>query len=32
MPEKRAALDRWAREVERIVTGAALPKVVAIGR
>lgn len=32
LPEKRAALDRWAREVERIITGAALPKVVALAR
>ena len=30
LPEKRAALDRWAREVARIVTPTASAKVVAI--
>jgi len=32
LPEKRRALDAWARNVDRIVTGATAPKVVPFGR
>lgn len=32
VPEKRQALDAWARELDRIITGTAPAKVVPIGR